>query len=329
MADALAAIALIALILYGLTGGADYGGGIWDLLARGPRADQHRTLIRDALSPIWEANHVWLILVIVILFTAFPPGFAVIATALHIPLTLMLVGIVLRGSAFTFRSYDKSGHGLGHRWGTAFAIASLVTPILLGVNLGALGSGRIVVVDSRVVSGFVRPWLSLFPFAVGGLALCLFAYLAAVYLAVEASRRPEHTELAEDFRRRALAAGLVALAVAGLVLLLGEEAAPVLSGHVIRFWPLHLLTLGLAAVAAAALWRRRYGLARVSAAGQVALILLGWGLAQYPYIVLPGVELHVAAAPPQTLRLLLYVLGLGVPVLLPSFVYLFRVFKSR
>ena len=104
MADVLAAIALLSLVFYGLTGGADYGGGVWDLLARGPRAESHRRLISDAIGPIWEANHVWLILVIVILFTAFPIGFAVIATALHIPLTLMLVGIVLRGSAFTFRS---------------------------------------------------------------------------------------------------------------------------------------------------------------------------------------------------------------------------------
>src|SRR5690349_14916593 len=106
MADALAAIALLGLICYALTGGADYGGGVWDLLARGPRAAAQRALIADAISPIWEANHVWLILVIVILFSAFPPAFATIATALHIPLTLMLVGIVLRGSAFTFRAYD-------------------------------------------------------------------------------------------------------------------------------------------------------------------------------------------------------------------------------
>lgn len=327
MADALAAVALIALILYGLTGGADYGGGVWDLLARGPRQGAQRALIRDAIGPIWEANHVWLILVIVILFTAFPKGFAVIATALHIPLTLMLIGVVLRGSAFTFRSYDTSGHG--RRWGTAFAIASLVTPILLGVNLGALGAGRIVVEGERVRSGFVKPWLAPFPFAVGALALCLFAYLAAVYLVVEAARRPDAKELAEDFRRRALIAGLVSAGVAVLVLLLGGAAAPVLYGRVFRLWPLQLLTLALSGLAAAALWRRRYALARVAAAGQVALILLGWGLLQYPYIVLPSVELHAAAAPPQTLRLLLLVLGLGGPVLLPSFVYLFRVFKSR
>jgi cytochrome d ubiquinol oxidase subunit II len=329
MADALAAIALIALIFYALTGGADYGGGVWDLLARGPRAAAHRKLISHAIGPIWEANHVWLILVIVILFTAFPIGFAVIATALHIPLTGMLIGIVLRGSAFTFRSYDLGQGGLGRRFGTPFAIASLVTPILLGVNLGALGSGGIVIAGGRMVSGFVRPWLRVFPFAVGVLALCLFAYLAAVYLTVEAAQRPEEPELSEDFRRRGLLAAAVAAVVAAAVFWLSKVAAPLIYAHLLRLWPLHALTLALAALAAAALWRRSYRLARLGAAGQVTLILLGWGLSQYPYLVLPGLELHAAAAPPATLRLLLLVLALGGPILLPSFVYLFRVFKAR
>lgn len=329
MADALAAIALIALIAYGLTGGADYGGGVWDLLARGPRAQAHRKLISHAIGPIWEANHVWLILVIVILFTAFPSGFAVIATALHIPLTGMLIGIVLRGSAFTFRSYDLGQGGLGRRFGAPFAIASLLTPILLGVNLGALGSGGIMIVGGRVVSGFVKPWLRAFPFAVGVLALCLFAYLAAVYLTVEAAQQADEPQLCEDFRRRGLLAAAVAAAVALLVFGLAKVAAPVLYAHLLRLWPLHALTLAMSALAAAALWRRRYRLARIGAAGQVALILLGWGLSQYPYLVLPDLELHAIAAPPATLRLLLIVLALGGPILLPSFVYLFRVFKAR
>jgi cytochrome d ubiquinol oxidase subunit II len=331
MADALAAIALLGLIFYALTGGADYGGGVWDLLATGPRAAAQRALIADAISPIWEANHVWLILVIVILFSAFPPAFAAIATALHIPLTLMLVGIVLRGSAFTFRAYDTrraSGSGRG-RWGVAFSVASLVTPVLLGVNLGALSSGRIVLLDGQLRSGFIHPWLSLFPFAVGLLSLCLFAYLAAVYLAVEAAARKDGAALAEDFRARALASAGAAAVVALGVLGLARGAAPVLYARLLQQGPLLLFALALAGLAALALLRRRYALARAGAAGQVAIILLGWGRAQYPYLILPGSELHQAAAPPTTLRLLLWVLGLGVPVLIPSFFYLFRVFKSR
>jgi cytochrome d ubiquinol oxidase subunit II len=112
----LAGTIVVALTIYALTGGADFGGGVWDLLARGPRARAQRRLIADALAPIWEANHVWLIAVIVILFTAFPPAFGAIATALHIPLTAMLVGIVLRGSAFTFRSYHRPDDHVAERW---------------------------------------------------------------------------------------------------------------------------------------------------------------------------------------------------------------------
>ena len=328
MVEALCAVALLALVLYALSGGADYGGGIWDLLASGPRADAQRALISDAIGPIWEANHVWLILVLIILFTAFPSGFAVIATALHIPLTLLLVGILLRGSAFTFRSYAGHTSNLRRHWGAAFAIASLLTPVLLGVNLGALGSGRIAVVNGRLVSGFIEPWFGVFPFAVGFLTLGLFAYLAAVYLAVEAAAQPEGSALADDFRQRALISGAVTAAVAVVVLELARGSTLGVYGRVLRFWPLHLVTLGLSALAWAALWLRRYRLARFGAAGQVALILIGWGLLQYPYLVVPSVEVHAAAAPPVTLRLLLIVLGVGAAVVLPSFVYLFRVFKG-
>ena len=329
MVEALGAIALLALVLYALSGGADYGGGVWDLLASGPRAAAQRALVSDAIGPIWEANHVWLILVVIILFTAFPRGFAVVATALHTPLSLLLVGILLRGSTFTFRSYAGRSSSLRRRWGVAFAIASLVTPILLGVNLGALGAGRIVIADGRVVSGFVAPWLGVFSFAVGFLALSLFAYLAAVYLVVEAAAQPTGAELAEDFRRRALSSAVVAAAVAVLVLLLARGSTLGLYGRLLRLWPLHLVTFGLAALSFTALWRRRYRLARSGAAGQVALIVIGWGVLQYPYLVVPGVELHAVAAPPTTLRLLLIVLGVGAAVVLPSFVYLFRVFKAR
>src|SRR5712664_2482820 len=132
-----------ALILYALLGGSDYGGGVWDLFAFGKRAPAQRALIAQAIGPVWEANHVWLILVIVVLFTAFPPAFAAILTALFVPMCILLVGIVLRGSAFAFRSHVPS-HGPTERLLTrAFAIGSIVTPIMLGVSLGTLASGRI------------------------------------------------------------------------------------------------------------------------------------------------------------------------------------------
>src|ERR1044072_2889132 len=194
----LAGSMVVSLTFYALMGGADYGGGMWDLLASGPRAQAQRELISEAIGPIWEANHVWLILVVVLLFSCFPPAFSAIATALHIPITLMLIGIVLRGSAFTFRTYDSRRDNVQRRWGRLFASASLITPILLGVTLGAIASGPIQVGEGRDISMFINSWLAPFPFAVGGFALALFAFLAAVYLTLET----EDAELREDFRKR-------------------------------------------------------------------------------------------------------------------------------
>src|SRR5258708_14847294 len=154
-----------AVIIYASLGGADYGGGVWDLFAFGKRAPAQRALIANAIGPVWEANHVWLILVIVVLFTAFPPAFAAISIALHIPLTLLLIGIVLRGTTFTFRSYDVQRDDVQRRWSLVFSIASIITPILLGITLGAIASGTIRVENGVVVSGFLKSLLAPFPVA--------------------------------------------------------------------------------------------------------------------------------------------------------------------
>src|SRR5687767_8800816 len=148
-----------ALVLYAVLGGADYGGGVWDLLASGPRAREQRRLIATAIGPVWEANHVWLVFLIVLLFTAFPPAFAVLATALHIPLTLMLLGIVLRGTSFTFRHYDRQDDTVQQRWGRLFATSSVFTPVMLGICVGAIATGEIRVQNGVVTSGFLWPWL--------------------------------------------------------------------------------------------------------------------------------------------------------------------------
>ncbi|HEV2845689.1 MAG TPA: cytochrome d ubiquinol oxidase subunit II, partial [Thermoanaerobaculia bacterium] len=174
-------VIVAALNLYAVSGGADFGGGFWDLLARGPRAQRQRGLIAHAIGPIWEANHVWLILAIVVLFTAFPPAFARVTTVLHVPLFLMLLGIIARGAAFSFRAYGDPKREMPRPWGPVFAVSSLLTPLLLGVILGAIASGRVTLAD-----GFFASWWRLFPFSVGLFALAMFAFLAAVYLAVEA-----------------------------------------------------------------------------------------------------------------------------------------------
>src|ERR687890_2240935 len=203
--DVLAFILALSLNAYVLFGGADFGGGVWDLLATGPRRNRQREVIAHAIGPIWEANHVWLILAIVLTFSCFPAVYARLGTVLHIPLTLMLVGIVLRGSAFTFRTYDSQHDANQRRWGRIFSSASVITPILLGVSIGAVASGR-VGADSggSFVDQFVEPWLTPFAFSVGLLTLALFAFLAAVFLTLESTDR----ELCEDFRRRALGTGV-------------------------------------------------------------------------------------------------------------------------
>jgi cytochrome d ubiquinol oxidase subunit II len=322
----IAGVMVGSLVLYALLGGADYGGGVWDLFASGKRAKQQRALIAEAISPVWEANHVWLILVIVILFTAFPPAFAAIATALHIPITLLLIGIVLRGTAFTFRTYDVQRDEVQRRWSLVFSIASIITPILLGTILGAIASGTIRVENGFVTTGFFNPWLAPFPFAVGFFALALFAFLAAVYLTLETRER----ELQEDFRARALIAGVVVGLLALTVFVLAKNGAPTVRAGISRSWwalGLHFLTALFGSSAFLGLSTRRYRLARVCAGAQVTLILLGWAFAQYPHLIEPDVTIPSAAAPRITLQLLLVALVAGAILLFPSYYYLFRIFK--
>jgi cytochrome d ubiquinol oxidase subunit II len=322
----IAAVMLVALIIYALLGGADYGGGVWDLFALGRRAPAQRALIAQAIGPVWEANHVWLILVIVILFTAFPPAFAAISTALHIPLTLLLIGIVLRGTTFTFRAYDVKRDDVQRRWSLLFSIASIVTPLLLGIVLGAIASGTIRVENGVVVSGFLKSWLAPFPVGVGFFALSLFAFLAAVYLTVEASEN----ELQDDFRLRALIAGIAVGILALTVFILAGTGAPTVRAGISRSWWALALHLGTAVVAVGAfytLWTRKYRVARICAVAQVTLILVGWALAQFPYLVEPDMTIYSAAAPRATLQLLFVALAAGVLVLFPSYYYLFRIFK--
>jgi cytochrome d ubiquinol oxidase subunit II len=324
----IAGIMIAALILYALLGGADYGGGVWDLLASGKRAAGQRALIANAIGPVWEANHVWLILIIVILFTAFPSAFAAISIALHIPLTLFLIGVVLRGTAFTFRSYDAQRDNVQRRWSLVFSIASTIAPLLLGVTLGAIASGTIRVENGHVVSSLLNSWLAPFPIAVGFFALSMFSYLAAVYLTSET----DDPELQDDFRLRALLAGVAVGVMALIVFLLAGIGAPtVRAGISQRGWaiPLHSVTAIFAIGAFYCLWTRRFGMARVCAAAQATLILLGWAVAQYPYLVEPDITIASAAAPRITLKLLLGSLIAGAIVLFPSYFYLLRVFKDK
>ncbi|MCY1036920.1 cytochrome d ubiquinol oxidase subunit II [Corallococcus sp. BB11-1] len=315
-------------VLYALLGGADFGGGVWDLLARGPRKAEQRALIARAIGPVWEVNHVWLIVGLVLLFSGFPRAFAALSVALHVPLTLLVLGIVFRGTAFTFRAYDTRGDAVERRWGVVFSVASVVAPLLLGMCVGAVASDAIRMQGHAVVSGFFASWLSPFAVSVGVLTLGLFAFLAAVYLTHEAHTPP----LAEDFRWRALVTGALLFPLALVALLLSREGAP-------RVWAglsqtpfalaLHVGTAVAAVAAFALLWTRRFRAARVAAATQAGLIVLGWAVSQAPYLVYPGLTLRSAASSPTVQRLLLVALAIGAVAVVPSLVLLFRVFRPQ
>jgi cytochrome bd ubiquinol oxidase subunit II len=329
--EVVAAILVLALNAYVVTGGADFGGGVWDLLASGPRRDAQRALIAEEIGPIWEANHVWLVLAVVVLFTAFPLAYAVFGIVLHVPLSLMLVGIVLRGSSFVFRSYGARDDAAQRRWGRVFAVASIVTPVLLGIIVGAVASGAVGGASSLEMGGFtgayIKPWLAPFPVMVGALALALFALLAATYLAVAA----RDDALREDFRRRALGAALAVIAAALMALAVARRDAPMLAHGLTTGWGCALpAAAALAALlGAGALWTRRWSLARVAAALEASFILWGWAAAQYPLVIPPFMTAADAAAPRVTLTLLLYALAGGGVILLPALAWLFHLFGRR
>ena len=333
LAEVAAWIIVVALNAYVLFGGADFGGGVWDLLASGPRRQQQRDLIAHAIGPIWEANHVWLIVVVVMLFVCFPPAFAAFGTVLHVPLSLMLIGIVLRGSAFVFRSYSYGPRSEQRRWGQTFAVSSLITPAVLGMCVGAVVSGHVGAAMSAIESGtagftaaYIRPWISPFSIAVGAMTVALLSFLAATYLTIEAAA---DRALQEDFRNRALGAAVAAMALAIIALVLGA-GSDVMARLIRPGWAtLVLAGSGVAALtSAAALLRRRFQLARVAAGAWVTLVLWGWVLAQFPLIIPPDLTIGAAAAPDRTLVETMGVLAGGAVVLIPSLWYLLRVFKG-
>jgi cytochrome bd ubiquinol oxidase subunit II len=310
----IASIMVAALTLYALLGGADYGGGVWDLLARGPRARSQRDLIAHAIGPVWEANHVWLILALVATFSGFPQVYEEIGRGLAVPVAFALIGIVLRGAAYVYKSYGDGAAGPDHLWGRVFAVASAVTPYMLGVAAAGLATGRL----DKGAGLLADPFAAL----TGGLALASTAFLAAVYLCHDAAQSAPR--LVPVFRRRALGGAIVAGALA-LALLPSLPSG--LHNHLDRAAPF----IGISAAAGVAtlilLWRKAFRVARGTAALAVATILWGWAAAQYPAIIIGHLTVDSASATPATLRATFGVLVAGLVLLAPGILYLFRVFS--
>ena len=217
----LAGVLLAALVIYSLLGGADYGAGFWDLMCSGPRRQDQRDLIARAIQPVWETNHIWLILVVVLTFAGFPIAFSWISLSLAVPIFLILLGVVLRGSSYVFRAYFTGSVRTQLYWGKVFSISSSITPLFLGIVIGAISGDAVLVKCGFSENGFLRTWLQPFPLIVGVLSLSLFAYLSACYLIIET----DDAALQNDFRNRALCSGCVSLMAAFATYVVAGNAA--------------------------------------------------------------------------------------------------------
>ncbi|MGC4998649.1 cytochrome d ubiquinol oxidase subunit II [Streptomyces sp. DT195] len=321
MAELVAVFLFIGVVAYAVLGGADFGAGFWDMIAGGAkRGREPRHLIDVSLAPVWEANHTWLIYCLVVLWSGFPTAFAAITTTLYIPMVLALLGIVLRGAGFAFRKATVRTEEQ-RLYGAAFALSSVLTPYCFGAIAGGLASGRVPTAgNGDAVSSWVNPTSIL-----GGiLAVLACSYLAATYLTVEALHRDDQ-KLYRYYRDRAMAAGAVtgAVTIAGIFVLQADSPRLFdrLSGPAL---PLVVLAAVGGLVGLALLWARRTIGTRLAAAGAVALVVIGWGVAQTPYLLGTHLSINEAAAPDATLAVVVGVAIVAGLLIVPSLVLLFR-----
>ena len=316
-------LAVVALTAYAIFGGADFGGGFWDLVAGGPaRGGRIRGMVRRSMTPVWEANHVWLPFLLVILWTCFPIFFGSVMSTLYVPFFLAAVGIIVRGPAFALRGQART-IAEARAIGAAFALSSVVVPFSMGAALGGIGSGRVPI--GNAAGHPWSSWLNPTSIVIGVEAVLTGAYLAAVFLAGDAVRAGER-DLAEAFRRRALGAGVVTGAVAiGALAILRSDARDLFDG-LTSGWGLALvIASGVAGAATVALMSaRRYEPARWTAGAAVACVTVGWAAAQSPYLLPGKLTLEQAAAPRTTLAAVFVSAAIGMVVLIPSLAWLYR-----
>jgi len=314
-------VLLTAVAAYTVFGGADFGAGFWDLTAGGPtQGERPRALIERSIGPVWEANHVWLIFIFVILWTAFPQAYASITLTLFVPLTIAALGIVLRGSSFAFR---KAVTTLRTRrlFGAAFAASSVLVPYCMGAVAGGIASGRVPA--GGKAGDPVNSWINPTSIVVGVLAVAMVAYLSAVYLVWE-GRRTGDAEMSEHFRRRAVLSA-VAVAIVGIIglVVLHSDARYIFDGVTSRALPVAIVSVVCGLGALVLLARDAARGARALAVLAVAGVVLTWGLAQKPYLLPQGLTVSAAAAPSGTLTAVLVAVGFAVVIVVPGFVLLY------
>jgi cytochrome d ubiquinol oxidase subunit II len=321
LASVVAVAMFLGVVAYALFAGADFGSGFYDLTAGfDERGSELRTLVDTSIGPVWEANHVWLIYILVMWWTGFPQTFAAATTTLFIPLSLALTGIVLRGASFAFRKYSAT-FAQARLFGAIFAASSVITPFFLGAAAGAIASGR---VPADGYGDLIGSWVNPTSLVGGCLAVVTCVFLAGVFLTADAARAGDAV-LAQRMRTRTLAVGVAA----GVVVFAGlypiSHDAPTLS-HGLRTAAAPLLALAAVAGVAALvlLYRRRFSMARIPAVAAVASVVTGWGVGQYPWLLVDQVTIDDGAGADATLVGLLVVVGLAGVIVLPALIYLLR-----
>lgn len=327
MTEIIFSILAICLLLYVLLGGADFGGGILELLTRGKAS----RIVSRAIAPVWEANHMWLILVIVILFVGFPTVYSTVLTALHIPILLVLLGIIFRGTAFTFRHYDIDEETPKAIYSSIFRYSSLFTTFFLGVTVGGIILGEISLDYSKgFYMIYIHPWLNLFSFSLGIFMVVLFAFLANIYTIGETTDEIQIRRLKRLAKRL-----IVVLVIAGGLVFAAAEV----NGHPLFFEfyhsPVSIISVVLATFALPLLWinlnRNNKNLVRIIAGFQTTMIVLGWFAIQFPVVVKinngPDITIQNSSAPEQTQLYLLIALVVGVLIIFPAMGYLYKTFK--
>ncbi len=322
---------LVSVYLYCLLGGADFGAGIIELTSRGNNKTKIRKIVSESMAPIWEANHMWLIITVVILFNAFPPIYSQISISLYIPLILLLFGIILRGTAFTFRHYDAFKDSSQEVYSNIFQISSLLVPFFFGLLIGALVSGNILVKPESFLEGYIFPWLNLFSISIGIFIASLFAFIAAVFLIGDTNEE----ETKKLFIKKAKAANLITV-ISGAVVFL-SSALFTESNFAIEFFsrPFSVGLIALATILLPFLWKvleKGYNwMSRILAGAQLLFILSAFYSVFFPTIVVikdsVNLTLMNSAAPPLTLSYLGWSLIIGSLIIFPSLFYLIKVFK--
>jgi cytochrome bd ubiquinol oxidase subunit II len=325
--DIAVALIVAGMSAYAVLGGADFGAGFWDLTAGGAeRGGPIRGMIQRSMAPVWEANHVWLIFVLVILWTCFPVAFGSMMSTLYVPMFIAVSGIIFRGTAFALRG-EAAVIAEARVLGAMFALSSVLVPFFLGASVGAIAAGNVPVGNAS--GDPISSWLNPLGITVGVLFVLTGAYLSAVYLAADA-QRGDHADLQRAFRARALGAGIAAGIAAAVGLLVLRSEARELYDDLTSGAGLACIAVSAAAGVGTLVlvWRERYAAARYSAAVAVAAVIVGWAVAQSPYLLPGELTIDDAAAPDATLVATLVSVALGTLILAPSLYWLFSLTLS-